>query len=185
MAFETINNTDRLEPTSRDKVNNNFAKCLEKTNNLSDVTTPNDALNNLLPEQSVGTSGQVLTSDGEDAFWDTPNVMTYNNGSTTRDLTASSGTVNVAHGLGKTPKRVVIKTIVSSSIVGDGIYSNGKFISRYWSAVGAGVSNTLYVYTGAGTGQSLSISVDETNIIFSWTKEGSPSGTVYILWEVE
>ncbi|OQB06786.1 MAG: hypothetical protein BWY21_01901 [Parcubacteria group bacterium ADurb.Bin216] len=153
-------------------VNSLGAKAIKK--NVSEDLVTGDIL-----------AGQLITVEYDGTNFQLVNIkiLNYNNGSTTRNLTATDRTVNIAHGLGQVPKRVAVKTVLSASIVGDGVYSNSKFIARYWNAIGSDVASKLLIYTGPNAGQALSISADDTNIIFTWDKEGSPTGTVYILWE--
>ncbi len=129
-------------------------------------------------------------------------------GITTRDINTASGTVNVAHGLGRTPKYVrVTANLVSSAGVSqraegtyDGTNHSGMaFI--YSEGSSTAVSDTIYTstafelgfsaatvvnpYTGANR-QTATITVDGTNIIFTWTKTGTVASAVAnILWECE
>ena len=73
-TITTINATDRLVD-SRSVINTNFSNLnsdkAEKSNNLSDMTVPNTALNNILPSQT-GKLGKVLGSDGSNTSWVDP-----------------------------------------------------------------------------------------------------------------
>ncbi len=73
-TITTINAGDQIS-ASRSVINTNFDNLnddkVEKADNLSDLADANDALNNILPDQS-GQSGKVLQSDGVDTSWQSP-----------------------------------------------------------------------------------------------------------------
>jgi hypothetical protein len=133
---------------------------------------------------------------------------THRNGITTRDVTTASGAVNVAHGLGRTPKKVkVTAMLISSAGVSqfatgcyDGTnhsglnicYSEGtstavtdQIFSSTAYELGFSAATIVNPYTGVNR-QDAVITVDGTNIIFTWTKAGTvASATANIMWEVE
>lgn len=73
-SITTINASD-LITNSRAVINANFSSLnsnkAELSNNLSDLTVPNTALNNILPTQS-GNGGKVLGTDGSNTSWVDP-----------------------------------------------------------------------------------------------------------------
>lgn len=134
------------------------------------------------------------------------NPAVYKNGTTTYGLTTASGTQTIAHGLGKTPKYIRIKWMKAISASGtavtpyrgEGVY-NGTTISALWEGVydhgfasklyNSNISTTKIITyddssgSGADAMQEAVPTFDGTNITLTWTKTGSPSGTINILWE--
>lgn len=131
-------------------------------------------------------------------------LLTFKNGVTTRAIDTADGAVNIAHGLGKTPKRVAIKAQYGDS----GTFTTIRMIQSYGvyngtttatlatiSTDGSNIStvtdttNIIKIQTATGGGPSQGtvavISVDATNITLTWTKNGTPGGTVQIIWEAE
>ncbi|NTW31769.1 MAG: hypothetical protein HGB12_03955 [Bacteroidetes bacterium] len=124
---------------------------------------------------------------------------TYKNGVTTHDRT-TTGTQNIAHGLGTTPKKIRINVSFA-----DGSTGNGRSQGVYNGTT----TSTIYqynisssAYTGTRSGQSstniiqlvnasesttsyATVTFDGTNIILSWSNTGSPTGTCDIMWEAE
>lgn len=129
------------------------------------------------------------------------NPLTYTNGTTTKNAADASTTQNIAHGLGKTPKKIKIKAIgESSSGAGDSIPAisetvyNGttqSSVSIYsdGTAFQAGAATIATTFTlnvsGASGTQTGVVTFDSTNIIITWTKTSSPTGTYTLLWEAE
>lgn len=123
----------------------------------------------------------------------------FKNGTATRAGNTASGTQNIAHGLGRVPKKVRISAMAKWT--GDdtaesiGVY-NGTTTSLVYIARDAaagnpvsGVSSTyiVYMYTSAqGYLQTASITVDATNIILAWTLTGvGNASNINLMWEVE
>lgn len=73
-TITTINTNDRLTD-SKAVINTNFSNLntdkAEKSANLSDMTVPNTALNNILPTQT-GQAGKQLQTDGTNTSWVSP-----------------------------------------------------------------------------------------------------------------
>lgn len=73
-TITTIQATDKLTD-SRTTINTNFANLnsdkAEKASNLSDMTVPNTALNNILPTQTAQ-AGKQLQTDGTNTSWQSP-----------------------------------------------------------------------------------------------------------------
>ncbi len=130
-----------------------------------------------------------------------PNPITYTNGTTTKNAADSSGTQNIAHGLGKAPKKIRIKAIAETlSGAGDSIpaISETVYNGTTQSSVsmhsdgtnfqgGAAVIATTFTLniSGASGTQTGVITYDATNIVITWTKTNSPTGTYTLLWEAE
>jgi hypothetical protein len=123
----------------------------------------------------------------------------------TRDITTTSGVINVAHGLGRMPVGVRVNAFLiqaantthcigvstgtthsglctiyqegTSSAITDTTYSSTAF------ELGFSASTVVNPYTGANR-QTCTITFDATNIIFTWTKTGTLASTVAnILWD--
>lgn len=118
-------------------------------------------------------------------------------GQTTYTLSTASATQTIAHGLGKTPKyvRVTFLRNAGSGFSGNAILtynsangSNGISMDYTNGAQRPQNSTGVVLYGGINETEYNVISLaapDATNINLSWTKTGSPSGTAYMLWEVE
>lgn len=127
-------------------------------------------------------------------------ATTYTNGQTTRDLSTASGNQTIAHGLGKTPKKIKITVIQASTSGATDNYSFGAYNGTTNSSifrgqnsntqyyVGGDNTNVINIYTAATNDTSPSTATatfDATNITLAWTKAAGASGTAYILWEAE
>ena len=125
----------------------------------------------------------------------------YKNGTTSYDLATASGTQTIAHGLGVTPKFIRITAIsnqnsaTEASIDSVGVY-NGTTNSNIHRGILASTQtyksssdNTNIVaivvdYSGGiEVGQKAVATFNATNITLTWTKAGTPTGTVYFMWE--
>lgn len=128
------------------------------------------------------------------------NLVIRKIGITTRAGTTASGSQTIAHGLGRTPKKVKITVISVGNSGGTGhfVTSVGAYDGSTQSAItgrndtsgnAASTDNsaTLTVYMVDDTNrQEGSVAVDATNITITWTKVSSGiSGTMQILWEAE
>lgn len=126
-----------------------------------------------------------------DATWAVPAGLTYKAITATRAGDTASGTQNIAHGLGTTPKLVRIlahksvggATVAQSDFIYDGTTESG--IS--WVIVGAAsgdVTSTHMIIaddTANSKNQTAVITFDATNIILTWTKTSTPSNDVITL----
>jgi len=145
-----------------------------------------------------GSSGNVLTSNGSTWVSSAPAAgAVYKNGTTTYDISTASGTQNIAHGLGATPKFVRLTVFLGTTAGGNdasiGTYNGTTNSCVYYVnagsffAVGAALDNTYGVFLTRTSGSNFSakaiITFDGTNIILTWTKTGTPTGTAQILWE--
>lgn len=137
-----------------------------------------------------------------------PNPITYKNGiDTSRAGNASGSTQNIAHGLGKTPKRIRIVATWSDGsrsasgngqvITSIGTYNGTTNSNVNWSMNSAGgylgtsADNTYGVYLIETTSnqfyQRAVITCDGTNIILTWTTNGTlgSANTISLMWEAE
>lgn len=159
--------------------------------------------------ESTSNKSSTTTLGTSDTYYPTQNaVKTYvdayspttTNGTTTKNTTDASTTQTIAHGLGRTPKRVRIVAIYQAAIATGAFRSetiyNGTTQSSL-STYGNGQANNSYITdtnfrigtqitdSGEQRYQSGVVTVDETNISIAWTKTGSPTGTYTILWEAQ
>lgn len=171
-------------------VNGLTAKDVVKNYNSALVT--GDILQNQIVEvvyDSVGDNFQMVSP--------TSPTTAFTNGTDTKDTSDASTTQNIAHSLGKIPKKVKITFLfgsttgnfgavmtyngTTSSVVGSHVTNNaaqdmdsGGNIKLYGTA--SGDQNTYQ--TGV-------ITWDATNIIITWTKTSTPTGSWRIMWEAE
>ncbi len=117
----------------------------------------------------------------------------FNNGIATYDMSTSSGGQNIAHGLSVTPKfiRLSASWVVNAAnapSTGIGVYNGTTTSGIYFTTVNSGLAgesstNILTLSSNSGNSQVATVTVDGTNIILSWTKAGSPTGTAQIMFE--
>lgn len=149
----------------------------------------------VLPASDPTTDNQAVRK----AYVDGTAVTVIKGGTTTRD---NSGTQTIAHGLGKTPKRVNIVGTLYDSRSGAvfHFYFNGTYITastltasswvarKNTSAVDMGNSSTyiVYCYYDDNYYARATIAVDATNITLTWTKGSTGFGGVATFrWEAE
>lgn len=134
-------------------------------------------------------AGNNSTNAASTAYVDA-GAVSYKNGTTTRDNTAASGTVNIAHGLGKIPKYVRFTMQVSTAggtYISYGVYNATTQSCIYGITNGSLAATSSYVIYSkeGGNEQKASVTFDATNLIVVWTKVSTPAaGTQNILWEV-
>lgn len=117
----------------------------------------------------------------------------HKNGNTTYDMSTTSGTQNIAHGLGIKPRKIRL-----SLFAGFGSYNfsilNAAYNGTTVSVVGRNFvdgtetivnGSTLIVYSSSSSYVTGTITFDGTNIIINWVKTGTAIGTIQILWEAE
>ena len=129
----------------------------------------------------------------------TNNAQIFTNGTDTKNAADASTTQNIAHGLGKIPKKVRITAMHgiqgssdtdSNSLIATTVYNGTtqSSVSLY------STSDTIDIITAATFTLNSAIAVgtttgvvtfDATNIIITWTKTGSPTGTYTLMWEAE
>ena len=154
--------------------------------------------NDILTSQLVG-----VVYDGTNFVLQSPvgtnNVPSYSSGTTTKNAADASTTQNIAHGLGKIPKFVEIHCTLNGTvtITGSGVrqtmfadtYYNGTTQSSnslytVSDSVSQGAVFRLNVANDAGTTEGV-VTFDATNIIITWTKSNSPTGTYNIVWAAQ
>lgn len=128
-------------------------------------------------------------------------TVTFKNGVTTKNASDASTTQNIAHGLGATPKRVHLIAInavnnvnvsTSAPCYTETVYNGTtqSSIYRIDATATGGVYESLgnafminQAQSGVQNDQTGVVTFDSTNIIITWTKTGSPTGTFNILWD--
>lgn len=144
---------------------------------------------------TVPTTPTATTDASSKAYADTKDFYSKC-GATT--VTNSTGTQNIAHGGGSTPKHVRLTTIGGGTGSGGysiafgayngsatgGIYAITSGSSGWTYSAGNGTTNVLTINDGNNNGNTLTVTVtvDATNIILSTTKASS-GATANLLWE--
>ena len=133
-----------------------------------------------------GAEAETLT-DGSDASQ--LHEHAFASGVITRGMTAATGSVNTAHGLGVTPKRIKITATFANanhSHNSFGTYDGSSYATVYvqdGTAAQSSTSEVVFIRTASGHQQVATAALDGTNITLSWTKTGTPTGNAYLLWE--
>lgn len=158
------------------------------------------ARRNTTGDVTVNATPTASTDAASKGYVDGGTYRSFTNGDTTKNAADASGTQNIAHGLGRTPKRVIIKAIcfgLDSSAqptpASAETFYNGttqSSVSFYATAAnfssGGTVTNTFTLNVGgAGGTQSGVVTFDSTNIIITWTKTNSPTGVYTLIWTAE
>lgn len=150
-------------------------------------------------------SGDIVSGEAFTVTWDgtrwqlqSPSAIApvtaapvYKTGQTTHDM-SSTTTQNIAHGLGAIPKLVTINCNNNTSQIicnSQGAY-DGSSDSCVWQVQVNGASggggpsgNVLEAHVDVSTNYIVAVAtVDATNIILSFTKTGTPTGTANIQW---
>lgn len=123
-------------------------------------------------------------------------TLIYKSGVTTKTLSDSSTTQNIAHGLGVIPKRVRIFGSVKFSDTSTGVVTfvydsaSSNYVTMLYAESSTDSAETgsgirLYGNSGLSNYQNGVVTVDVTNISIAWTKTGSPTVTWNLLWEAE
>lgn len=120
----------------------------------------------------------------------------FKNGSTTHDISTTT-TNTIPHGLGVIPKNIIISFTYNGTAgniaFGTGSY-NGTTISEAFvgnnsgtslSATGADTTNIITALVGSSQSNIAVPTFDATNITLTWTKTGSPTGTINISWQAQ
>lgn len=123
--------------------------------------------------------------DGTNFVLQSPTAITFRglraSGSVTRDMSLSSSTQTIAHGLGVAPVIYMLHGFSSSGSAAN------SFNTSYNSNSSGGTSGTptgnFELGFTAGNYITGTITVDATNISIAWNKYGAPSGTAYIIWQ--
>lgn len=105
-------------------------------------------------------------------------------GTATKNLADASTTQNIAHGLGFIPVQFIVVGVPPANS------NNNIAISLSGNDIAAGTISadlpaaTFNISTTSGTNRQLGvITADATNIIITWTKTGSPTGTANLAWQ--
>ena len=136
----------------------------------------------------------IAISETELFIMKAPSDRIYRNGTATRDFTTASGTQNIAHGLGKAPKKIKLTAFFAMQANSVGVYngttrstvylefdSNGSVVTP-----GSSASDIIYIEYGLSSAdiQKATVTINATNIVLAWTKVGSTTtGIINILWE--
>ena len=122
-------------------------------------------------------------------------------GNTSYALTTASGTQNIAHGLGVTPRLVRLSAASSTNasasgtagssstraVITGGVTSSESVAQQSSSSASSNYSsntNTFRVSDIPGVYyQEATITVNSTNIVISWSKVGTPTSTANIIWD--
>ncbi len=110
-----------------------------------------------------------------------PLLSLTNSGTTSKNLADSSTTQNIAHGLGVVPRSYRVSGAVSGASTSLAISFSGNSIT--FGSITIGSITTFTIGSGNSNYQEGVVTADSTNIIITWTKNGSPSGTASIIWE--
>lgn len=121
-------------------------------------------------------------------------AFTTKTGNATRLMSASSGAVTYAHGLGRAPKLVQVRADCSfgagahafSTGAYDGTNQKCTYRDSNDAASSAAQTSTysVSIKTAGGNEQNGVITVDATNITITWTKVGAGTETIFLTWIV-
>jgi hypothetical protein len=158
-------------------VNSLGAITIKKHKDVDLVTNDIKAGQHLLVEYD-GTNFQLLSPVS------TTVLGTSSSGATTKNLADASVTQNIAHGLGTTPTQYRVFAVSPVGGVAFAINTN-TIANTDGSANPIGqATNTFRLHNGtASSYQTATVTADATNIILTWTKTGTPTGTSQIIWE--
>lgn len=177
---------------------NALAAITIKKNVSADLATGDILVNQIVTVVYDGTNFQLISNSSQ-------NLQVTNSGIVDRDI--SLGTVlNIPHGLPSTPKYFRLTTNWSNSPNGASSITTNTALAVYTTtgginyacssfatgdgatgSVGRVVTSAYALYSSVSTGGDIAnlaaVTVDSTNIILTWTKTGSPAGTIRIVWE--
>lgn len=205
MAITTLTTTE-TGSASRVILNDNFTD-LDTTK--ADLASPVFTGTPTLPTGTVATTQSAndnSTKIATTAYVDSSVTPIFKAGIGSKNTADASTTQTIAHGLGKIPK--FIKLIVNALCIDDNLamtlsfgsyngtnnyctYSCNKTSNSTTSDRVFVTSTTWGIAIGARgaspetTGQTGIVTVDATNIIITWTKTGSPTGTSSFMWEAQ
>lgn len=174
-------------------VNSLGAKTIKKSYNL-DLADGDIKANQIVKVVYDGTNFQMVSVQATV-------LSNVTSGVTSRDI-ATTGTQNIAHSLGASPKlvrmtvlhgdqpggattitvNIVHLTYVNSTL---NVIYNDFTTGDSTSSRGSVSSGQVVIWSTLGSGYNagFTVSVDSTNIVLTWSKTGSPTGTAQILWE--
>lgn len=146
----------------------------------------------VLPASNPTTDNQAVRK----AYVDVAAVTTVKYGSASHDASVEE-TQNIAHGCGKTPKKIKLRAVWASSggykmcevdTNGTGymrarVYGNDvTSLENHYSGGSSSPSDGVIDFGGYANVLGV-VSINSTNISIAWTKENNPTGTVNIYWE--
>ncbi len=155
-----------------------------------------------LDEDTMSSDSATKTASQQSIKAYIDSIIAGKNGTTTKDASDASTTQNIAHGLGRIPKRVRITAIYSANNASSDsvpfpfamtVYNGTtqSSLSAYPSSA-TGVNYTTstsftlnITHSGSPDTQTGVVTFDSTNIIITWTKTNSPTGTYNLLWEAQ
>lgn len=196
--------TIRFKPdtanTGAATLNVNSLGALSIVTGLSTALVTGDILANQICEVVYNSTGTVWQLKNPASMVLT--LPTFTNGETTKNAADSSTTQNIAHGLGKIPKKVRITAILSANNVSSDttpmpyamtVYNGTTQNSISYCPSSATTVNYTsqqlfwlnITHSGSADSQAGVVTFDSTNIIITWTKTNSPTGTFLLLWEAE
>lgn len=128
-------------------------------------------------------------------------IMVFKSGLTTKNMADANTTQTIAHGLGRTPKRVTFHATYASGASDSGVMHGfydatsqncaGLMFDEGGSSAAADASYTNTTALKISEDATLTkyvvgtVSVDATNISIAWVKTSTPAGTWNILWSAE
>lgn len=185
-------------------INANFADLDTTKADLASPTftgTPTLPTGTIATTQSPGDSStKVATTAYVDAVIGSGQSTS---GIASKDLSEASNVQQIAHGLGIVPKKVrltLLETVDSANQVAQSIgvfdssgnhsvgnihETDGTPSALSWNSSVFAIGIPMGFSIPATQGQTGIVSVDATNIIITWTKNLTPSGTESFLWEAE
>lgn len=162
-------------------VNGLGAKTIKKRYN-QDLSTGDILANQIIEVVYDGTNFQNCTPSS--------NIFTvYNTGLVSYSGLKDGGTVVIAHGLGVSPRRVIINSRATAPVSSQGVWNGSTYQTIYTESYPSSSTNTTYIVylvtnTGSGFITQGTIAVDSTNITITWVSDGSGgSATGVGLWE--
>ncbi len=122
--------------------------------------------------------------------------ISITNGVTTFDMSSADATVlSIPHGLGVTPSRVEltgygIRSDITTPYSSSGYFDGTNQYSAFTNGAFTGNSSSVAIYgrtsnNGTEQSQAGTVTVNRTNIVITWAKTNSPSGTMNILWKAQ
>lgn len=118
-------------------------------------------------------------------------AIVYKNWTASKDAWDASTTQNIAHGLWAAPKFVSIEALIVQTSTNFPLVSKTRYNWTTQSSVSIYGSNTVPILastfalngsSSADGNQAWVVTWDATNIIITWTKTSSPTGTYTLLW---
>jgi len=173
-------------------INGLGAKTIKKAGSL-DLDTGDIVANQIVEVTYDGTNMQMVSPN---------NVRKFSTGIASKNVADASTTQNIAHGLGIAPSKVRFSMVVATGgadriFTMNGVYTASgsacqSVITKMSNTeTSAATSSTLYsiiIVPVAGSPSDLQsgvVTVDATNIVITWTKSGTPTGTYSFMWEAE